>query len=240
VVAFHGSGQNGRPVRAVQFWGVDGDGNTTPTNTVLYPTVKKDLPDQVPVVEYCTSLDYSGCTANKLVTNYFKAIPWMGDSGSIMDCSDGVNVRPYPLYSPRVVLCDRSGTYGDSYCTVDPAGNNTTALVMRTFTNVSYPFVTIGAAAAALAASNNAWYGRNDVGGGHMYLTNGAHNWKGASGTFGDRPKTHVIISAFPGTNRALVSVASAATSAGDITDVVKFERLTVAQPTTSQRISQQ
>ena len=228
-VAFHKSAQLGRPVRAVKFSVTDG--TTTNTQTITTPTCDLTFGDASPDVEYVSTSDLtSGLTQKAELTCNFIAYPWMGDSGSLLDTSAGT-ADPTPLYGPIKAVCDRTGTYEKTYALVDPTGSDAganTVYPSASFDPVTaYKFLTIGKAAAAIAAYNNATYGRNDVGAGIVYLNAGSYAWLGSSNTYGTTPKTWITIKPAAGVLRADVIIASASGN-GDISDRIKIENCTI------------
>lgn len=232
-VAFHKSAQSGRPVRAIKFSVTDG--STTNTQTITTPTCDLTFGDASPVVEYVSTADLvTGLTQKAELTCNFIAYPWMGDSGALLDTSAGT-ADPTPLYGPIKAVCDRTGTYEKTYALVDPTGSDggaNTVYPSASFDPLTaYKFLTIGKAAAAIAAYNNANYGRNDVGAGIVYLNAGSYAWLGSSNTYGTTPKTWITIKPTDGVSRASV-VINTASGNGDISDRIKVENCTITVTT--------
>jgi len=228
-VAFHKSAQQGRPVRAVKF--SVSDGTTTNTETVTTPICDLSFGDASPVVEYVSTSDLtSGLIQAAELTCNFIAYPWMGDSGSLLDTSAGT-AAPTPLYGPIKGVCDRTGAYEKTYALVDPTGSDSGANTVYPSASFdplkAYKFLTIGKAAAAIAAYNNANYGRNDVGAGIVYLNAGNYAWLGSSNVYGTTPKTWITIKPANGVSRASV-VINTASGNGDISDRIKVENCTI------------
>lgn len=210
-VAFHGDGQQGRPVRCVKFWATDGT-NTTPSVFATVPTVKNDLGDAMPVCEYIATLDGSGLTQGATVTIHFAAYPWVGDSAATMDTSDGVNTAPTPLYAPQYGVCDKNGTYGASYAVVDPTfANDSSGVVYSTqaaavANAATTAYKTQAGAFNALRTYNNTNYSRNNCGGSHMLMrSTGTHTWVNGSVTLGTTPATWLTVEAFPGDSMPVI-----------------------------------
>ena len=225
-VAFHRSGQQGRPVRAVRFTATDQNGNSV-TNFVTTPTIDTNLNDAVPVIEYVATLSSAGLNQGDLITCQFKAYPWIGDGGSPLDTADGAYSRPTPYYAPLFLVNDRLGTYGVTIAVVDVAGgNDTTGSARTTGLNTNSPppaFATIAAAAQAISQTNNAVYGRNDVGAGVIYLRSGNYPFTGGTRTYGNKPNTWLTITRYPGTTRNQVSINNQIGNR-DISDRVKVD----------------
>lgn len=205
VVAFHRSGRQGRPVRVVKFTVQDQHSHTA-TAFVTTLTIDRSIPDAVPICEYVASMDISGMTALDQLRCDFKVFPWVGDSGAILDTSDGVNNGLTGNYGPITNLCDRSLTYGTAFAVVSTTNNaGSDGVVSKTFSAGSPPlaFDTIAHAYSAMVASNSSasWYSRNDAGAGWIYLreTTTSHDWTGAGAATGNTPATWVNIAAYPG-----------------------------------------
>lgn len=212
VVAFHRSGQDGRPVRAVRFTAHDESGAT---NVVwaTSPEIDDRMSDPVPVIEYVVDMPATNLAQGDLVTCHFAAFPWVGDSAAVMDTATSTNTMPTALYAPQYWLCDRLGTYGLVTAVVATNGNNGTGVVVSNslFDAESPPaaFATINGAAAAIASANNSWWGRNDTGGGTIYLQAGEHDWTGGSASVGSVPETWTVVAAFPGESASTVELAT-------------------------------
>lgn len=232
-VAFHNSAKDGRPVRAVKFSVFDG--TTTNTQIITAPTCDLGFGDASPVVEYVSTADLtSGLTQGAELTCNFIAYPWMGDSGALLDTSAGT-ADPTPLVGPIKGVCDRTGAYQKTYALVDPTGSDAGANTVYPSASfdplTAYKFLTIGKAAAAIAAYNNANYGRNDVGAGIVYLNAGNYAWLGSSNVYGTTPKTWITIKPADGVSRASV-VINTASGNGDISDRIKVENCTITVTT--------
>lgn len=213
-VAFSPHAQQGRPVRAVKFTVTDG--TTTNTEIVLAPTYDASMGDAVPVVEYVTTTDLTaGLTQGAELTCNFIAYPWVGDADSVLDTSTGT-AAPTPLFGPIKAVCNRTGAYQVTCALVDDtggsdAGANTVYPASSFDPATAYKFATIGKAAAAIAAYNNANYSRNDGGAGVVYLADGNYVWAGSSNSYGTTPKTWLTVTrASNSTNRAAVVITSA------------------------------
>jgi len=117
-VGFHRHGKNGKPLAAMKFTATDG--THTATATVTDMTIDANMSsDAVKVQEYVGTLDLTGFTQGALVTVNFAAYPWVGDSTSVMDTSDGTNTMPTPFYAPQYYIFDAAGTFGTAAAVVD-------------------------------------------------------------------------------------------------------------------------
>lgn len=203
-VAFHRDGRDGRPVRAVKFSAFDG--TNTVTQTVTATTVGTGLGDAGPVVEYVGSLSTATLTQGATVTANFLAYPWIGDVA--FDSSTGA-VSPSPLVGPRTYVCDKAGTYGQSFATVDPVGGNDGTGAVVGSGMPTAPFLTIAAAFTALRTYNNTNYARNNCGGSTMYLRTGSHAFIGGTVTVGTTPSTWLEVTRHPSDPASGVIIAS-------------------------------
>jgi len=207
---FHQSAQRGRPVRLMRFIAQDAHQNRV-TNDVLQMTVDRTLGDQLPFGEYVGTLSTSNLTEGDVITNTFQAYPWIGDRP--LDSGDGTNVQPTPLYSPLYLLNDKTGQYGSTIALVSQTGSDTTGVAVDSaaFNSNSPPaaFATIAGAASAIAATNEVVHGRNDVGGGIVYLRSGNYSWLGGSRTYGLTPNCNLEAATYPGDQQAVISSGS-------------------------------
>jgi len=201
LVAFHYSGQQRRPVRAVQFWAKDSAGNVSPTNTVLNPVIDWSQPDAVPVIEYIGKIDASGFAQGSTVSNYAVVFPWWGKK---LDFSDGVNPLNSPDYAPLITYCDKSNVWNKVYAIVDPGQltpSNGKAVTNQTqaLNGTAIPFATLADAINAVGATNNAVYGSNTYENCFVWATNGNYNvWGGANITSRNGSNPWLNISARP------------------------------------------
>jgi hypothetical protein len=231
-VVFHRHGQQGRPVRCVKF--TDTDGTNTATTTVTQMTIDAAMSaDAVPVVEYVGTMNHTSLTQSAVITRNFIAYPWVGDE--VLDTSTGT-APPSPLVGPQKYVCDKNSTYGITMALVDPInGNDTTGTAYDSAVYnpaTALKFLTIGKAASAIAAYNNANRSRNSVGGGIVELEEGSYNWVGSSNTYGTTPPDCVItIRGKTGTTRSAVMISGVSTTS-DLGDRVKLENLTITSTT--------
>ena len=226
--AYQHHGDYGRPVRVVKFTVTDG--TNTETVYVREMTIDSSMPDMVKVQEYIATIPTTNFTQGAVLTCNFIAYPWIGDSTSILDTSTGT-APPTPLYGPIKMLCDKNSTYGVTCALVDPTGSDAGANTVydESVFNpaTAYKFLTIGKAAAAIAAYNNTNRSRNDVGGGIVYLNAGSYNWLGSSNTYGSTPDTWITVMPASGVDRSTVNI-SGASGNTDISDRVHLKGVTI------------
>ena len=89
-VGFQRHAKNKKPIAAMIFSCSDAHSHTN-TATVNDMTIDSGMADAVKVPEYIGTMPTTNFTQADLIACNFKAVPWIGDSGAIMDTSDGVN-----------------------------------------------------------------------------------------------------------------------------------------------------
>jgi hypothetical protein len=222
-VAFGHGAQSGRPVRCVQFWAVDEANTSSPTNTVLNPIIDSSQGDALPVIEYVGNIDCSNLAPSNRVTVHFAAYPWIGDTNSALNTSDGRYAFPSLQAAPMPMFLDRLNNYPVQIAVVSPTGSDASGVVVAASSfNTNAPpsaFATTGAAALAIARTNAALYGSpmRENGAGIMYLQPGSYNY-GASSLIGltAYPKTWMTVAPFPGVARSQVTIANAFNSSAN------------------------
>lgn len=222
-VAFGHGAQSGRPVRCVKFWAVDDSNTSSPTNTVLYPTIDRSQGDVVPVIEYVGNIDCSSFATFSRLTIHFAAYPWIGDTNSVLNTFDGGNAFPTTQAAPMPMFLDRLKNYPVQIAVVSPAGSDASGVVVpEFFFNTNAPpsaFATTGAAALAIARTNAALYGAamRDNGAGMIYLQAGNYMY-GAASSIGlsNYPKTWMTVAPFPGVDRSQVVISNAFSSSAN------------------------
>ena len=211
MLAFHRSGQQFQPVRAVKFWAVAANGTSNAPVLVTNLTIDATLGDAVPVQEYICTMPATNFANGVWVTNHFTVYPWVGDSNAVV--STDRRVEPWntdksgiaPYYMPYPLLCDRFGLYGSTVAVVSTNGSDAAGRVVSSSAfHPSTPpdaFLTVNGAAVAIARTNGLWFGlgRSNCGGSVIYLQEGQYNWTGGSGARGRRPDTWTMVDAFPG-----------------------------------------
>ena len=115
----------------------------------------------------CT-LDISTLTNNHLITCNFKAYPWIGVSGSVLDTSSGTELRGA---SPYYVFKNTSRAATPPVACVSTGGNDTTGRWATSYAAAALlPFATIAAASnGIMAAANTAVTGSDASGLHHLY-----------------------------------------------------------------------
>ncbi len=244
VVGFHQSARNGRPLACVKFTATDTHANTV-TSVVTDMTIDRAAGDVIPVPEYIGNFPVASLTNGDLVTCNFIAYPWVGDSGSLMNSDLVANggsgtAQPTPLVGPVVKLNDKSATYQRTFAFVATAadgGNDTTGAVVARAAYASdalaeagskaTPFLTVGKAVTAIAAYNNAQYGRNDTGGGEVIVGAGNFTLAGSAVTPGNDPSAWLIVRGETGAASS-AAVFNAGSASAKVTNWTKFSNLTL------------
>lgn len=202
LVAFHYSGQQGRPVRAVAFWGVDSAGNRSPTNFVLNPVIDTNQPDANPIVEYTNIIDGSLFAQGSTISNYAKVYPWWGPA---LDFSDGVNLPGAADYAPQIFYCNKTGGWPGVWALVDTNASGTPKAVtnwVSSTNGTAVPFPNMAAAINAAGATNSAVNGTNSLSNCYILLTNGAYAvWGGANITSRNPADTWLTVMGRPDVN---------------------------------------
>jgi len=223
--SFNRFGMNGSPVACVVFTASDTHGHTT-SQTVATPVVDPSLKDAVPVVEFVAHMDATGLNQGDVITCNFKAYPWVGDAGSVLDTADGLHADTTPYYHPLTLVCDKTGGYGRALAVVAPGGTSAGTVITNALDTNNPPaaFDTIANAAAAIQLVNNASFGHNDCGGGTILLRAGDHIFNGVP----DVPSTTwLTISGYPSDALQSCRIVGG-TSSGRPNAIAKFSRLNI------------
>lgn len=194
-----------RPVRFVKFLAFDEHGNSS--TITVYSNSVSSL-DAVPVHEYSGLLDISTFTNGDFIRCDFKAVPFVGNSESILDTTNSPNTQPTPLYASITNLCNRTGAYGGCSALVAGDGNDGTgAVVSNAFWNESSPpaaYATMGAAMTAIRNTNSAWFSRSDLGNSVLYMKNGTYTYSQGFTSPSSMPRTWFQVRNFT-TNAAVI-----------------------------------
>ena len=186
VVAFHhsaqGAPQRGRPVRFVRIR--SGYTGTFVTNYAYHPVLIRGSRVGMAMCLYKVTVSTASFSQGKSITNHFDVFPWGGDTNETTEA-----VRPFPFPQPYVVYCDKDTTYRSNFIAIvdstnpgaSPRVTNTTPANV----NSAQYFGSISAALNGIAASNNAFCGHNDIGGGRVYVKSGTNTWLGTSTSYG-------------------------------------------------------
>lgn len=224
--AWHRSGTMGRPVRRITFTATDESGDTATATLTGPPGIDSTQGDAVPVVEYVGNINVSSLTQGDQIRVDFKAWPWRGDSGAIVDTTDGVwSSFPQINYGPITNLLDRLGTYGYAFAYVATNGVAGGVVSTTAATAAATPFDTIENAASAIAVFNNANYSRNDTAG-EIRLRAGTYAFAGGSGSYGNIPETFCRIVQAPEDSPGTAIIGSQSGNF-DIRDRLWFEGIT-------------
>lgn len=165
VSAAHHSAMLGRPVRAVQYWGVGGtSGTISATNTVTTPTTNS---------YYVGTIDLSGMTQGENVTVHCNVIPWTGQILSTASGSPIINAG-WDV-APLSFVCNRLGTFGLVIACVATNGTASGVAVTNwagTTNGTMVPFATYAQALNAAGATNNTFNGNNSYDNVYILTTN--------------------------------------------------------------------
>jgi hypothetical protein len=217
-VVFDRFAMNGKPVACVVFTATD-QKNVTISKTVTNMTISTRTGDVNPVLVYAANMDMTSLADNNVITFNFKAYPWVGGSGAILDLNttaDGT-VQPDPNLGPLYAVNDKNGNYGVSFCVVDPVnGQDANTAVVRVYatqalaeaaydSNNTYSYLNVGRAGVALKTYNNTHYGRNEPGAGTALLVEGNHALPGYNGLDCGAQNTWCIITPRSGAAKANV-----------------------------------
>jgi hypothetical protein len=201
-VAFHRFGQNSKPVAAVAFSASDQSGHTSRATTTDM-TLTTRTGDTNPVLVYAATMDIDVLNQAEVIDVNFIAYPWVGDETSILNSAVGGDgyAQPDERLGTLSQLNDKAGTYGIGYAYVNRStGNDATGAVYssQTLAEAGNPFLTIGAAGAALKTyhNSNGVPTRNNAGGGVILLAEGNHPFPGTvpSSDLGTTMDTWLIV----------------------------------------------
>lgn len=227
MLAFHRSGMNFCPVRAVKFWAVGSDGATSGPVFVTNLTVTPTLGDAAPIQEFVATLPATPFGDGVWVTNHFTVYPWIGDSNAVISTdhrteswnTDVAGVSPY--YMPYPLLCDRGQRRGGAVAVVSNQGNDAAGRVVSraTFTALTPPpaFRTISAASRAIQSAHQRWPGghHDDAGGGTILVQAGEYRWTDGPAPAGPLPDTWLTVEAYPGVSASQVVITGGGQGSG-------------------------
>jgi len=187
--------QNGKPLAAVVFSAADTHGNTAYA-TVTDMTISTRGTPANPITTYVGTIPVTTLTNGDVLTVNFKGYPWVGtttaiNSDLVGNGGDGF-AQPDERLGPITYVNDKSQNYGGAFAVVDDTnGLDTNATTYCTTTqalaesdyngNSAHSYKSIGRAAAALKAFNNAQYSRNEPGNAVILLNNGNHLYVGTT-----------------------------------------------------------
>jgi hypothetical protein len=243
VVAFHRSAKDRKPLACVEVTVTDGTNTQTVKVTDMTVSTRDGASGAPKTLVYAATIPVAGFTQGAVLTANFKAYPWVGDSGAVLDSSAGT-AQPDERLGPMKLLCDRTGAYGGAFAVVDATnGNASTATTWvassQSAAETAYglassnSYQTLGHAVQAIKAYNNANYSRNNPGGGTILLT-GNHSWPGVSPADQGAQDTWLTITRLSTKTRAQ-AVIDAGTNAGLNTQLVKVYDITLSGSSTGQ-----
>lgn len=201
-VGFHWSATNGIPLACMQFVSTGVTSGTKATNTQTLMQISTSLPDIIPTGEYIASVPVTGFTDHELIRHDIIAFPWIGDSGSLFDSTANYYSWPYP--GAITNRADVNNTWSKAIAVVDASVSDDTGAYATnnpdpTLLPVAAYFKTIGHAVTHCVATNNTFYGHNDVEGITVYLKSTVDTWTGSSATVGNNPSTWAVFTPYPG-----------------------------------------
>jgi hypothetical protein len=229
--AYHESAGEGRPVQAILFTATDG------TNTAqawsYKPKVDLSYGNAKPVPEYVGVLDLSSFPQPNFIKFDFMAFPWWGDTNAVLDTAKTGFTFPHPAPTSVTNLVDSAGAYQIVRAVVATNGVNATGVAANptywsTNQNPS-PFLNIGAALQAIAATNNAQHGHNDLTAGVVLLNEGNHTWLGSSCTITAGPRIWTVLEPVSGADpdNVVISAQGTDTRCTNDRDLFLFRRIT-------------
>ncbi len=227
VCAFNRFGRSGETVRAVKFVVQDSAG-TTVEKFSHSSEIDSSKPDAVPVVEYIGRFDNTVFRTGSVLTGNVFVYPFVGDLGSVRTSSGGA-AQPTFALAPVFNVCDYTGNYGITVAVVNPTTGSALGGAAYDISNfdINNPraYGTIASGARAIRNFNNTNRGRDDVGGGIIYLQSGDHTWTSGGGAvaMGNVPSCYITVKNFPGYERTGCRIRYGATPY-DISDRVKVE----------------
>jgi hypothetical protein len=211
VVGYHWSGWAGQPLAGVLIWALDQHSHSNGfwvTNLTISPAIYG-----VPYPHYAATFASSNFNSGDLITLNFAAYPWIGNSASVVNTSDGVNTQPTPLYAPLTWYDNYSNSLYSAIALVDPVnGSDSTGKAQTNangpFTNGA-PFATIAMAVSNCVWSNNIYFGHKDPALSVIFLTNGLSVWTGSSHSTGTNGIACVILTNAGGATASTNGIAS-------------------------------
>lgn len=214
-VGFHQSAMDGKPLAALKFLITGATSGITASNIQTAMQIDSSVGDAMPFGEYVASFDISSFTDHELIRCDIIAYPWCGDSDSLLDTTLDLYTAPYPTSITN--RADVNNTWSTVIAVVDATlGNDTNGRATNnsdpTLVHSSAYFATIGKAATACAATNNAFFSHNDLEGVTIYLRSSVDTFTGSSVTAGDAPYTWCEILPYPGDAVSLTNYSTART----------------------------
>ncbi len=203
VSAYYGDAYDGNNgVDCVKVTGTGVTSGRTSTTTLILGVDKTTYGDYNHIQEYIGGLSYATFDQGELVNVNAVVYPYIGEVA--FDFSAQGNVMPTGRPCVHQMTCDKNHTYGNAVAVVNTvAGASPSVVPLSSFDPDNPPdaYATRAAAGAAIQAYNNANYGRNDHGGGIIFMMEGNHDLFGANVT-NPANTAYLITAKFPGTNR--------------------------------------
>jgi hypothetical protein len=224
--AYNRFGMNGTPVACVVVTSTDNHEHNVFT-TVTRPTIDRTLPDAKPIVEFVATVDASTLTSGDIITNTFRAYPWIGDSTSIGYSGDGKFTIADPYWHTNFMLCDTDNAHGTVRAFVNETNGTANGKAVPTnwtFGAEPAAFASIDQACHAIQGTNSILYGHNDSSGGYVQIA-GTASFCGTAGSLSATAgKTYLTICAAPGYTATLKD----GTGVGNPNNKLKLQDLTI------------
>jgi hypothetical protein len=185
VVGFHWSARDGQPLARLEISCTDESGDAV-TNAAVW-TTDFWVPDPWATGRYFTTFQLSSFTEFDQLRFDFRAVPFIGDTNSILDTTR--NLYGYPRPSSVTNLCNPNATYNPYRAAVEPVGGsdaNGRATNVTDWTQIrqDHYFKTPAAMWSAIAGTNNLVNSRNTAGAGIGFIiTTNTTNFEWSGGT---------------------------------------------------------
>lgn len=231
VQAYHTSARKGRPVRAVK--GIATDGTNTAVVWAYAPKIQRAWGEAIAVPKYELIFDVSSFPQPAFVTVNFVAFPWRGDTNSVFDTAATGFTMPDWRGAPITNLIDSARTFPITRAIVATNGVNATGVAAWPSywaTNTSPPaFLDFGGALTAIAATNNARHGFNNLTAAEVYVNAGSHTWLNSACTITAGPRMWVRITPNSGVSRedAVIAAQATDTRCTNDRDLFLFDNMT-------------
>jgi hypothetical protein len=212
-ICFNRFARNGKPEAAVVFTVTDTHSHTV-TVTVNDMTISTWGGDQNAVLVYAAAISVSTLTQADVLTANFKAYPWVGQSGSVVDSSAGT-APPSEKLGPLKLLNDKSATYGAAYVAVKTTGNDATcaANAVQATAEAATGCLTLGKAVQVVKTFNNSTYSRNNPGGGTVLMFCGAFDYGAGGGVDQGAQDTWITVQPASTASRDCINFSSGSNS---------------------------
>ncbi len=229
-VAFHQSATAGNcGISAIKFTVSDEHSNYVTPKVVTTPIATIGNKTSLAVIEFVvnfTALELSGLKAGDQLACDFIAYPHIGDSGAILDTSDGVNAGLTPLYNTQYNYLP-STTGDDRYYAYVKTGSTGGAVSIDASTAELTPFATISAANNAIVSAHGVNADRGVIR--ISNLEGQVHVWTGGTSNNGSNHKTWLTVETWDeSANGSKAIISGATTSEWDLSKFTKIHNCEV------------